>query len=101
MVYKCFTGVPLPHTYTVVLPEEADHRTGKVSVLAPVGSSMFGFRRGRILAECNRKTDVYSYGSDPALWITLYLFYQHARSKTLDKLFSGLFFICMVLIFLL
>jgi regulator of nucleoside diphosphate kinase len=34
------------YTYTVVLPEEADHRTGKVSVLAPIGASMFGFRQG-------------------------------------------------------
>jgi transcription elongation GreA/GreB family factor len=33
-------------TYTVVLPEEADHRKCKVSVLSPIGSALFGYRRG-------------------------------------------------------
>ena len=34
------------YTYTVVLPEEADHRKAKVSVLSPIGASMYGFRKG-------------------------------------------------------
>jgi regulator of nucleoside diphosphate kinase len=34
------------YVYTIVLPEEADHRKGKVSVLAPIGSALFGFRMG-------------------------------------------------------
>ena len=33
-------------TYTVVLPEEADHRKCKVSVFSPIGSALFGRRRG-------------------------------------------------------
>lgn len=33
-------------TYTVVLPEDADHRKCKVSVFSPIGSALFGRRRG-------------------------------------------------------
>ncbi len=33
-------------TYTVVLPEDADHRKCKVSVFSPIGSALFGYRRG-------------------------------------------------------
>ena len=36
----------LNYTYTVVLPEEADHRKCKVSLFSPIGSSIFGRRRG-------------------------------------------------------
>lgn len=36
----------LNYTYTVVLPEEADHRKCKVSVFSPIGSALFGYRRG-------------------------------------------------------
>ena len=36
----------LNYTYTVVLPEKADHRKCKVSVLSPIGSALFGYRRG-------------------------------------------------------
>ncbi len=36
----------LNYTYTVVLPEEADHQKCKVSVFSPMGSAMFGYRRG-------------------------------------------------------
>lgn len=32
--------------YTVVLPEDADHRKCKVSVFSPIGSALFGYRRG-------------------------------------------------------
>ncbi len=34
------------YVYTIVVPEEADHRKGKVSVLAPIGSALFGCRVG-------------------------------------------------------
>ena len=34
------------YVYTIVLPEEADHRKGKVSVLAPIGASLLGYRKG-------------------------------------------------------
>ncbi len=33
-------------TYTVVRPEDADHRKCKVSVFSPIGSALFGRRRG-------------------------------------------------------
>ena len=33
-------------TYTLVLPEFADHRKCKVSVFSPIGSALFGRRRG-------------------------------------------------------
>ena len=36
----------LNYTYTIVPPEFADHRKCKVSVLSPIGSSLFGSRRG-------------------------------------------------------
>jgi regulator of nucleoside diphosphate kinase len=36
----------LNYSYTIVLPEFADHRKCKVSVLSPIGSSLFGCRRG-------------------------------------------------------
>jgi transcription elongation GreA/GreB family factor len=34
------------YVYTIVLPEEADHRKGKVSVLAPIGAALLGYRTG-------------------------------------------------------
>lgn len=34
------------YVYTVVLPEQADHRKGKVSVLAPIGAALLGYRTG-------------------------------------------------------
>ena len=36
----------LNYTYIVVLPEFADHRKCKVSVFSPIGSALFGYRRG-------------------------------------------------------
>jgi transcription elongation GreA/GreB family factor len=36
----------LNYTYTVVLPEEADHRKCKVSLFSSIGSAIFGYRRG-------------------------------------------------------
>jgi transcription elongation GreA/GreB family factor len=36
----------LNYTYTVVMPEHADHRKCKVSLFSPIGSALFGFRRG-------------------------------------------------------
>ena len=36
----------LNYTYTIVLPEHSDHRKGKVSVFSPIGSALFGYRRG-------------------------------------------------------
>ena len=35
-------------TYTLVFPEDADLAQGKVSILAPVGTGMFGYRVGDI-----------------------------------------------------
>lgn len=32
--------------YTVVFPEDADISQGKISVLAPIGTAMFGYRLG-------------------------------------------------------
>ncbi len=34
--------------YTLVLPEEADVSEGRISILAPLGTAMLGFRRGDI-----------------------------------------------------
>lgn len=31
---------------TLVVPEEADLRQGKISILAPIGAAMLGFRKG-------------------------------------------------------
>ena len=36
----------LDYTYTVVLPAQADHRKCKVSVFSPIGSALFGYKRG-------------------------------------------------------
>lgn len=36
----------LNYTYTIVLPDEADHRKCKVSIFSPIGSALFGHRRG-------------------------------------------------------
>ena len=36
----------LDYTYTVVLPGQADHRKCKVSVFSPIGSALFGYKRG-------------------------------------------------------
>lgn len=36
----------LNYTYTVVMPEHADHKQCKVSVFSVIGSSLFGNRRG-------------------------------------------------------
>lgn len=33
-------------TYTLVFPEEADFSEGKISVLAPIGTAMLGYRAG-------------------------------------------------------
>lgn len=38
--------VRLDYTYTIVLPEQADHRKCKVSVFSPIGSALFGNKRG-------------------------------------------------------
>lgn len=34
------------YTYTVVVPEQADHRKGRVSVLSPIGAALFSARKG-------------------------------------------------------
>lgn len=36
--------------YTLVFPEEADVIEGKISVLAPIGTAMLGYREGDIFA---------------------------------------------------
>jgi regulator of nucleoside diphosphate kinase len=35
-------------TYTLVFPEDADAQQGKISILAPIGTGMLGFRAGDI-----------------------------------------------------
>jgi regulator of nucleoside diphosphate kinase len=35
-------------TYTLVFPEDADLAQGKVSILAPIGTGMFGYRVGDV-----------------------------------------------------
>ena len=37
-------------TYTLVYPEQADAAEGKISVLAPIGTAMLGYRVGEIFA---------------------------------------------------
>lgn len=37
-------------TYTLVFPQDADARAGKISVLAPVGTAMLGYRVGDAFA---------------------------------------------------
>lgn len=32
--------------FTIVLPEEADAQTGRISILAPLGTAMLGYRAG-------------------------------------------------------
>ena len=36
----------LNYTYTVVMPEQADHKQCKVSIFSVIGSALFGNRRG-------------------------------------------------------
>ncbi len=35
--------------YTLVYPERADYREGRISVLAPMGSAMLGYRAGDVV----------------------------------------------------
>lgn len=37
------------NTYMVVLPSQADLATGRVSVLAPLGTALLGFRKGDVV----------------------------------------------------
>ncbi len=39
-------GTGKVETYTLVFPEEADIELGKVSILAPIGTAMLGYRVG-------------------------------------------------------
>ena len=34
------------HTYTIVFPADADYEKGKISILAPLGTALLGFRVG-------------------------------------------------------
>jgi regulator of nucleoside diphosphate kinase len=36
-------------TYTLVFPTEADFSEGKISVLAPIGTAMLGYREGSVI----------------------------------------------------
>ncbi len=36
-------------TYTLVFPEEADYRAGRISVTAPIGAAILGHREGDII----------------------------------------------------
>ena len=38
------------YVYTVVLPEESDHRKGLVSVLSSIGSTLLGAKKGQTLS---------------------------------------------------
>jgi regulator of nucleoside diphosphate kinase len=37
------------HTYTIVFPAEADYEKGKISILAPLGTALLGFRIGDVV----------------------------------------------------
>jgi regulator of nucleoside diphosphate kinase len=37
------------YEYTLVFPENADSTTGKISILAPVGTAMLGYRVGDVI----------------------------------------------------
>jgi regulator of nucleoside diphosphate kinase len=37
------------YTYTIVYPEDADSSKNKISILAPVGTALLGFRAGDII----------------------------------------------------
>jgi regulator of nucleoside diphosphate kinase len=37
------------HTYTIVFPAEADYEKGKISILAPLGTALLGFRVGDVV----------------------------------------------------
>ena len=37
------------HVYTVVYPHEADAKRGRISVLAPVGTALLGYRAGDVV----------------------------------------------------
>ena len=37
------------HTYTIVFPADADYEKGKISILAPLGTALLGFRVGDIV----------------------------------------------------
>ncbi len=39
-----------PETYTLVLPQEADIDEGRISVLAPIGTAMLGYKVGDTFA---------------------------------------------------
>lgn len=41
------TGTSRVITVTIVMPEHADVKKGKVSVLAPVGTALIGFKKGQ------------------------------------------------------
>lgn len=36
----------LNYEYTLVIPDDVDHRNDKVSILAPIGYALFGYRKG-------------------------------------------------------
>lgn len=40
----------LKYSYTVVMPDESDHRKCKVSVFSTIGSALFGHQRGEIVS---------------------------------------------------
>jgi regulator of nucleoside diphosphate kinase len=37
------------HSYTIVFPAEADYEKGKISILAPLGTALLGFRVGDVV----------------------------------------------------
>ena len=37
------------HTYTIVFPADADYEKGKISILAPLGTALLGFRIGDVV----------------------------------------------------
>jgi regulator of nucleoside diphosphate kinase len=42
-------GEPETHTFTLVFPDEADLSQGKISVLAPIGTAVLGYKVGDVI----------------------------------------------------
>jgi regulator of nucleoside diphosphate kinase len=42
-------GEPETHTFTLVFPDEADLSRGKISILAPIGTAVLGYKVGDII----------------------------------------------------
>ena len=39
----------MPNVYTIVFPSEADYEKGRISILAPIGTALLGYRVGDVV----------------------------------------------------